>query len=96
MNPHDITASIKKSGYTLTNVAEETKVSVPTVCRVIQGGAASYNIASFIAFITGLPIDQLWPNGNYVNRGIRHRFAQQVVPTKENKRGCALTLTGAR
>ena len=86
MNPHDIIAEIKKSGYTLVKVSEETDTTPTTVGQVVRGNTASYNVASFISIITDIPIDQLWPEGNYLSRGMRHRFADEVVPTLENKR----------
>ena len=86
MNPYDIVASIRKAGYSQADVANETDVSPSVVNRVINGKLVSYNVASFIAIITDIPIDQLWPEGNYINRGMRHRFAGEVVPTLENKR----------
>ena len=85
MNHHDIIAEIRKSGYTQTQIARETDTPVATVGQVIRGNTASYNVASFIAIVTGIPIDELWPDGNYVTRGVRHRFAGEIVPTRENR-----------
>ena len=85
MNHYDIIAEIKKSGYTLTKISKETGTTPTAVSQVVQGNMTSYNIASFIAIVTGIPIDELWPDGNYVTRGVRHRFAGHPVPTRENR-----------
>ncbi|TXT39198.1 MAG: hypothetical protein FD135_2348 [Comamonadaceae bacterium] len=61
MHPEDIKAAIRKKGFTAAVVADHMEVSRSTVAQVISGRATSARIKDYIAQITGLSVDTLWP-----------------------------------
>lgn len=65
MHYADINAALIKSGHPPSVVADALKVSPTAVSRVIHGGSKSYNIASYIAVVTNIPLKRLWPDGRY-------------------------------
>ena len=61
MHPEQIKAAIRMKGYTAAVVADHMEVSRSTVAQVISGRATSARIKAYIAQITGLSVDTLWP-----------------------------------
>lgn len=61
MHPEQIKAAIRMKGYTAAVVAEHMEVSRSTVAQVISGRATSARIKEYIAQITGLSVETLWP-----------------------------------
>jgi lambda repressor-like predicted transcriptional regulator len=64
MKPAFIKAHIEEAGYTQEKIARELGVSDVAVNHVIHGRHSSRRIAEFIAKITGLTLEELWP-GRY-------------------------------
>lgn len=65
MHYADIYAAMVKAGWPPSKVAAELKVERSAVSQVIRNTARSYNIASFIAAVTGLPLKRMFPGGAY-------------------------------
>jgi lambda repressor-like predicted transcriptional regulator len=65
MHYADIIAALHKAGYPPARVADELGVSRALVSQVIHSSGTSYNVASFIASVTSLPLTRLWPDGRY-------------------------------
>ncbi len=65
MHYADIIAALTKAGYSQTGVAEELGVSQPTVFGVIRGDDTSYDVATFIAAVTNIPLNVMFPDGRY-------------------------------
>lgn len=61
MHPADIRAALKKAGFTLNGVGTELDVTGQTVGSVIRGEGRSARIEKRITEITGLTLNQLWP-----------------------------------
>lgn len=61
MNPFDIIASLRKEGFTLTDIAELSGVSVSLVSRVIHGTRRSKAVARIVAARLHRPVDEIWP-----------------------------------
>ncbi len=80
MHYADIIAALTKAGYSQTGVAEKLGVSQPTVSGVIRGDDTSYDVATFIAAVTDIPMNRMWPDGRYSkpdNVGRKPRWEQQ-------------------
>lgn len=61
MHPEQIKAAIRMKGYTASVIADHMEVSRSTVAQVINGRATSARIKAYIAQITGLSVEALWP-----------------------------------
>lgn len=75
MHRADINASIYKAGWTQVSIAKHLGISSEAVTQTISSAASSYNVASFISSITGIPLNKLWPDGRYANPPKRTRSA---------------------
>lgn len=76
MHYADIIAALTKKGYTASSVARELEVDPSMVTRVIHGKKNSYNIATYIASVTSVPLRRLWPDGRYSTPPKRVREVQ--------------------
>jgi len=65
MHYADIYAALVKKGYSVAKVAREAGVSGPMVSMVLHGQRRSYDVASRIAAITGLPLNRMFPDLRY-------------------------------
>lgn len=65
MHPADIIAALTKAGHPATEVANDLEVDRSTVSLVIHSKGTSYNVASYISVVTGVPLNKLWPDGRY-------------------------------
>lgn len=61
MHPEEIKAGLRMKGVTPTALAEELKVSTPTMSQVISGRSVSARIRQRIAEILGKSVDEVWP-----------------------------------
>ncbi len=68
MHHADIYAAMVKADWPPSKVADHLKVQRSAVTQVVRSQAKSYNIATFIAAKTGIPLNRLWP-GAYAHRG---------------------------
>lgn len=64
MEYYDIIANLHRCGYPPCRVANNLNISRSVVSEVIHGTTTSYNVASYIASVTNLPLSKLWP-GKY-------------------------------
>ena len=65
MHYADIIAALHKAGHPPSKVAVHLEVSPSAVSRVIRGLSTSYNVASYIAAVTHIPLNRLWSDGRY-------------------------------
>jgi lambda repressor-like predicted transcriptional regulator len=65
MHYADIIAALHKAEHPPVKVAETLDVARSTVSMVIHGNTTSFNIASHISTVTGIPLNRLWPDGRY-------------------------------
>ncbi len=65
MEHYDITHALYKAGSTVKQIAADLGVNQSAVSMVIHGNTKSFNIASRISVVTGIPVNKLWPNGAY-------------------------------
>ena len=75
MHYADIIAALHKAGRPPAKVAESLEVQPSTVSMVIHGDRTSYNIASYISVVTGIPLNKLWPDGRYTKPPKQRRAA---------------------
>lgn len=61
----DIIAKVHKAGSSLSAIAEQESVSVPTVSAVVRGSKTSHRVAYAIAAVTGISTETMWP-GKYL------------------------------
>ncbi|HEC12305.1 MAG TPA: hypothetical protein ENI80_03505 [Acidiferrobacteraceae bacterium] len=66
MHPADIKCALEKHGYTQMGLSHEQGVSPVMIYNVINGISTSRRIASRIAKIIDLPLEDIWP-GLYKN-----------------------------
>jgi lambda repressor-like predicted transcriptional regulator len=62
---HDIAYALSLKGYTQRDVADRCDVAYQTVHEVIFSKGTSYNVASTISALLGVPMNRLWPDGRY-------------------------------
>ena len=65
MHYADIYAAMVKAGWPPSRVAAHLRVERSAVSQVIRNTCRSYNIASFISSVTGLPLKRMFPGGAY-------------------------------
>lgn len=65
MHYADILAAMTKADNPPSKVARDLEVSPSAVSQVIHGKANSYDIASYIAAVTNIPLNKLWPDKRY-------------------------------
>ena len=75
MHYADIIAALIKAGHPPSKVASDLKKDRSTVSLIIHGKGKSYNIASYISVVTGIPLNKLWPDGRYAKPTPRGRVA---------------------
>jgi hypothetical protein len=77
--PTDRQWALSECGITQRQVAADLQVSEEAVHMVLFDKAASYNVASKIAEVTGLTLNRLWPCGKYaLSPAERRAQAQQL------------------
>lgn len=64
MHYADIIAALKKADSSVSQIAGDMGVSLPTVSMVIHGKVTSRRVAHRISHVTGIPMTRLWP-GRY-------------------------------
>lgn len=65
MHYADIIAALIKAGHPPRQLADEMDVTPTTISQVIHSKQSSYNVASKISAVTGIPLNKLWPCGRY-------------------------------
>lgn len=65
MKPFEINYYIAKAKSSQTEIAEGLNVYPQSVSRVINGRTNSKKIASRISEVSGVPLNQLFPDGRY-------------------------------
>lgn len=72
----DIYALLVKKDTTLAEVAKSEGVSPSFVSKVIRGNRHSYSVAAYIAAVTDVPLQRLWPEQyRYAPRELRRKAA---------------------
>lgn len=62
----DINAALYKAGWTPRKVQKKLGLKQHnSVSQTIRGQITSYNIASFVSVVTGIPLAKLFPDGRY-------------------------------
>lgn len=61
MNKHDILAAIKKAGSSQTQIAKSLGLNEKSVRACVADGGTSKRVEAEISRVTGLPLNQLWP-----------------------------------
>lgn len=64
MHYADIIAALKKADSSVSQIAVDLGVTLPTVSTVIHGKCTSRRVAARISQVTGIPMTRLWP-GRY-------------------------------
>lgn len=61
----DINAALYKADSSPSHVGKQLGFAVTRVSRIIRGIENNYDIAAFIASVTGIPLNKLFPDGRY-------------------------------
>ncbi len=72
MHPEQIKAELRMRGITASGLADSMDLTRMAVSNVIHGRSKSRNIATRIASILGLTLDDIWP-GRYTESRSRPR-----------------------
>ena len=79
MPPHEIRVALIRAGITQAEIARRCKVSVPMVCKVIDGVSVSHRVRTAIAEAAGIDIRRLWPSTYIVHGGPRKAGRPKTV-----------------
>lgn len=70
----DINAAVYKAGYSPSKIARDLGLrQTNPVSNTIRGKIRSYNIASYLSVITGIPLSRMFPDGRYSQPPRRNR-----------------------
>lgn len=77
MKYYDIIHALHRAGLSPSKVADALAVPRSVVSEVVRGTSTSYNVASYIASVTSIPLNRLFPDGRYSQppKSKRHRGA---------------------
>jgi lambda repressor-like predicted transcriptional regulator len=79
----DRAAALYKAGSSPSQVARDLGLKQPnSVSQVLREEIASYNIASHVSAITGIPLSQLFPSGRYNKPPKENMRRAADLPTK--------------
>lgn len=81
----DINAALYKAGSSPTQVARDLGVKPATVSIVIRRKESSYNIASYLSVVTGIPLNRLFPDGRYNEPPKSKRQRAAVLPPAKGR-----------
>ena len=65
MKYYDIIHALHRAGLSPSKVADALAVPRSVVSEVVRGTSTSYNVASYIASVTSIPLNRLFPDGRY-------------------------------